>query len=173
MFNLGLHYAKGHGVERDFDQAAYWMEQAAENGDEDAPPLIEKYRRASAALAKLPTGDAQAQADLAGILMSLAGSLEQAGIGRDYEEAFELAQKSAAQGNGDGLFDQEEDADSDEDLPDGFREMLELVGYAEEKGYEEPGDCDLEACIAFVEKLAQAGDTEAMERLDNFFQANG
>jgi TPR repeat protein len=30
MFNLGLHYAKGFGVERDFEKALYWMEQAEE-----------------------------------------------------------------------------------------------------------------------------------------------
>lgn len=104
MFNLGLHYAKGHGVQRDFSMAAHWMEQAAAHGDEDAPALLEKYRKAAAAVEKLPTGDAQAQADLAAVLMGLAGSLEQAGTGRDYEEAFDLAQKSAAQHNGDGLW---------------------------------------------------------------------
>ena len=104
MFNLGLHYAKGHGLERDFAMAAHWMEQAAAHGDEDAPVLVEKYRKAAAAMEKLPEGDAQAQADLAGVLMGLAGSLEQAGAGRDYEEAFELAKASAAQGNGDGLW---------------------------------------------------------------------
>lgn len=104
QFNLGLHYAKGHGVARDFEKAAYWMERAAENGDEDAPALVEKYRKAVAALEKIPSGDAQAQADLAGVLMALAGSLDQAGPGKDYEEAFSLAQKAAEKGNGDGLW---------------------------------------------------------------------
>lgn len=104
QFNLGLHYAKGHGVERDFSKAAYWMERAAENGDSDAPALLEKYNKAAAALEKVASGDAQAQADLAGVLMGLAGSLAQAGTGRDYEEAFTLAEKSAAQNNGDGLW---------------------------------------------------------------------
>lgn len=104
QFNLGLHYAKGHGVDRDFTKAIYWMERAAENGDGDAPALIEKYKKAAAAMEKLPSGDAQAQADLAGVLMALAGSLNQAGVGKDYEEAFVLAQKSASQNNGDGLW---------------------------------------------------------------------
>lgn len=105
QFNLGLHYAKGHGVKRDFEKAAYWMQRAADNGDEDAPGLIEKYTKAAEASKNIDSCDAQAQADLANVLMALAGSLEQAGTTEeDYEQAFELAQKSAAQNNGDGLW---------------------------------------------------------------------
>lgn len=105
QFNLGLHYAKGHGVERDFEKAKYWMEKAAENGDEDATSVAEQYSKAAAAEEKLRHGnDAQAQADLASVIMALAGSLEQAGPGEDYALAFELAQKSAAQDNGDGIW---------------------------------------------------------------------
>lgn len=104
MFNLGLHCAKGFGTERDFPQAAHWMEEAARHGDEDAPRLVERYHRAAEAMEKVPSGDAQAQADLARILMELGGSLDQAGPGRDYAEAFDLARRSAEQGNGDGLW---------------------------------------------------------------------
>ena len=105
QYNLGLHYAKGHGVQRDFEKAAYWMQQAADNGDEDAPALLEKYTKAAEAIKKIDSGDAQAQADLAGVLMALAGSLYQAGTTEDdFTQAFELAQKSAAQNNGDGLW---------------------------------------------------------------------
>ena len=75
------------------------------NGDEDAPALLEKYNKAAEAVKKISSGDAQAQADLAGVLMALAGSLEQAGTSEDdYEQAFELAQKSADQNNGDGIW---------------------------------------------------------------------
>lgn len=105
QFNLGLHCAKGHGIKRDFEKAAYWMQRAADNGDEDAPALLEKYTKAVEAIKKIDSGDAQAQADLAGVLMALAGSLEQAGTTEDdYEQAFELAQKSADQNNGDGIW---------------------------------------------------------------------
>jgi len=104
MFNLALHYAKGFGVERNFQEATYWMTQAAEHGDEDAPAIAEKYAKAAAAQEKAAAGDAQAQADLAGVLMGLGGSLDQAGTGKDYEDAFTLAEKSAAQGNGDGIW---------------------------------------------------------------------
>lgn len=105
QFNLGLHYAKGHGIERDFVKAAYWMQRAADNGDEDAPALLEKYTKAAEAIKKIDSGDAQAQADLAGVLMALAGSLEQAGTTEDdYTQAFELATKSAEQDNGDGIW---------------------------------------------------------------------
>ena len=302
MFNLGLHYAKGHGVVRDFAQAAYWMSQAAEHGDNDAPALFEKYTKAAAAQEKIASGDAQAQADLAGVLMALAGSLEQAGPGSDYEEAFALAQKSAAQNNGDGLwtlalayehgrgtkpdkekavecyrkgaeighapsqhslacyymrgeivglnqehgfelvqksaeqgyhlavrdmgtcyqfgngvvddmklaiqwyekyletnfdpelehkvavfkmldeggsFDLEGEEDTNDniagcsDLPDGFDEMIDLIMFADENGYEDNGSPSIEDQIAFVEKLARDGNAEAQEILDNYHRTNG
>lgn len=104
QFNLGLHYAKGFGVPRDFAKALCWMERAQENGDTDAIGLIGPYREAAAAMEKAAAGDAQAQADLAAILTSLSASLEQAGREKDFAEAFELAQKSAAQDNGDGIW---------------------------------------------------------------------
>ena len=67
--------------------------------------LLAKYNKAAEAVKKISSGDAQAQADLAGVLMALAGSLEQAGTSEDdYEQAFELAQKSADQNNGDGIW---------------------------------------------------------------------
>lgn len=58
QFNLGLHYAKGYGVKRNFDQAAKWMQKAADNGDTDAPILIEKYSKAAKATKKIAKGDA-------------------------------------------------------------------------------------------------------------------
>ena len=104
QFDLALHHAKGHGTPRDFKKAVYWMERAAENGDEDAPRLIKTYKDAAAKLEKAASGDAQAQADMVEILTMMAGSLEQAGPEKDYAEAFDLAQKSAAQNNGDGIW---------------------------------------------------------------------
>ncbi len=104
QFNLGLHCAKGFGIERDFAKAAYWLERAAENGDEDAPALIEKIQKAVAAEKIISTGDAQAQADLAATYMFLGNSLEQAGPADDYAKAFEYAQQSADQDNGDGIW---------------------------------------------------------------------
>lgn len=105
MFNVGLHYAKGCGVERDFQIAAEWMLKASELGDEDAPYLYEKYLKVSQNIKKAENGDAQAQADIAGVLMELAHSLEQAGTTeKDYLDAYKLALKSSAQNNGDGLW---------------------------------------------------------------------
>lgn len=104
QFDLALHHAKGHGTPRDFKKAIYWMERAAENGDEDAPRLIETYKDAAAKMEKAASGDAQAQADMVEILTLMAGSLEQAGREKDYAEAFDMAQKSAAQNNGDGIW---------------------------------------------------------------------
>ena len=104
QFNMGLHCAKGFGIERSFTQAVYWLELAAENGDEDAPALIEKLKKAVEAEKIVDTGDAQAQADLAGVYMFIGNSMDQADPGQDYAIALDYAQKSAAQNNGDGLW---------------------------------------------------------------------
>ncbi len=104
MYNLALFYAKGHGTERSFEKAAEWMRKAAEAGDEDAAPLAEDYRKMSENIIKAENGDAQAQADLAIGYRKLAGSLEQAGAGTDYDEAVKWARLSAEQNNGDGLW---------------------------------------------------------------------
>lgn len=104
QFNIGLHYAKGCGVTRDFAKATEWMKKSAENGDEDAPFIIEKLKKAVDAEKIVSTGDAQAQADLAATYMFLGNSLNQMGPDKDYKLAFDMAQKSAAQNNGDGLW---------------------------------------------------------------------
>lgn len=104
QFNLALHYAKGFGVERDFEKAAYWAQKAAENGDDDAPAMVEKYLKWADAAKKAELGNPQAMADLAAGYMFLGGSLDQAGPGNDYLDAFALASKSAELGNGDGLW---------------------------------------------------------------------
>lgn len=105
QYNLGLHYIKGFGVPRDFEKATFWMNKAAENGDTDAPAILESCEKAAAAEKKTSSGDAQAQADLAGVVMALAPVMEeQAGKENDYKLALELAEKSAAQNNGDGIW---------------------------------------------------------------------
>ena len=45
QFNLGLLCAKGPGTERNFETAVDWLKKAAENGDDDAPGLIEKLKK--------------------------------------------------------------------------------------------------------------------------------
>lgn len=104
MFNLGLHYAKGHGVPRDFKQAVYWMQKAAEAGDTDAPNALKKYKELADNYEKAVAGDADAQAVLASGYMQLGGSLEQAGTGSDYEESVKWARKAAEQNNGQGIW---------------------------------------------------------------------
>lgn len=104
QFNLGLLCAKGFGMERNFETAVNWLKKAAENGDDDAPGLIEKLKKAVTAEKIVSTGDAQAQADLAEVYMFIGNSLGQADPDADYAIALEYAQKSAAQNNGDGLW---------------------------------------------------------------------
>lgn len=104
MFNMGMFHAKGFGTPLDFAEAARWMEAAEENGDEDAGRLVTEFRAAAERQEKADAGDAQAQAEQAEFLIRFAGSLAQAGVEKDYADAFELAQKSAAQDNGYGLY---------------------------------------------------------------------
>ena len=104
QFNLGLLCAKGFGMERNFETAVNWLKKAVENGDDDAPGLIEKLKKAVTAEKIVSTGDAQAQADLAEVYMFIGNSLGQADPDADYAIALEYAQKSAAQNNGDGLW---------------------------------------------------------------------
>lgn len=104
MYNLGLHYVKGHGVQRDFVKAVEWMEKAAEAGDEDVPETSDRYRKLANAEKKATSGDAQAQADLANGLMELGGSLSQAGVGSDYAESVKWAKLAAAQNNADAMW---------------------------------------------------------------------
>ncbi len=105
QFNLGVHYFKGFGVPRDFEKAAYWVNKAAANGVIGAAELLKSCEKAVAAEKKADSGDAQAQADLAGVVMAHASLMEeQAGREDDYKLALELAEKSAAQNNGDGIW---------------------------------------------------------------------
>ena len=104
MFNLGLHYAKGYGVKRNFAKAIEWMEKAAEAGDEDAPETRDRYRKLANAEKKAASGDAQAQADLAHRLMELGTSLSQAGVGNDFTESVKWAKLASAQNNADAMW---------------------------------------------------------------------
>lgn len=104
IFNIGLFYAKGHGVKRDFEKATGWMKRALELGDSDAKEPYELYSSMSANYEQAKKGNAQAQADLSAGLMSIGGSLDQAGAGNDYKESVKWAKKAVEQGNGDGMW---------------------------------------------------------------------
>ena len=97
-FNLGLLYAKGFGVERDFTRAAEWMEKAVAWGDEDGRAPAALYRSMEANLQKALSGDSAAMAELAEGYMNLGRSLDQAGSGEDYQECLRWAQKSVDAG---------------------------------------------------------------------------
>lgn len=104
QFNIGLHYAKGCGVKRDFNKAAEWMMLSAENGDEDAPNAAELYKNAAENMKKAESGDPKAQAEVAKLYTQIGGSLEQYGSQSDFDEAYKWAQKSAAQGDLEGMY---------------------------------------------------------------------
>ena len=104
QFNMGLHCAKGHGTPRSFTEALYWMQMAADNGDTDAPAIIERLEKAVAAEKIVDSGDPQAEADLAAFYMFMGNSLDQADPDKDYNIALTFAQSAAAKNNGDGIW---------------------------------------------------------------------
>lgn len=142
MFNLGLFYAKGFCVPRDFKQAAEWMRKAEQAGDEDATVLVELYTSMMENEKKAKQGDAEAQAALANGLMKLGGSLEQAGSGNDYKECVSWAQKSAAQGNTAAMW------------------VLALA-YHHGRGVKQ----DMDQAIAYYKKGADLGNADCMHNL--------
>lgn len=104
MFNTGLIYAKGHGVERDFVKALEWMKKAEAAGDIDAALLIEQFESMIENLKLAEAGNADSQAIVARLYTQLAGNLEQHGPEDDFKESFYWAEKSAAQNNAEGLY---------------------------------------------------------------------
>ena len=142
MFNVGLFTAKGFGTERDFAKAAEWMQKAADEGDEDAEAYAEEYRKLADAVEKAKAGDAQAQADLAGGLMKLGGSLDQAGEGKDYEESVMWAEKAVAGG-----------------CPDGYWTLA--LAYHHGRGVDE----DMDKAIEIYQKGADAGSAPCQHNL--------
>ena len=101
QYNLGLSYAKGHGVARDFAKAAYWMQHAADNGVDLALPFIEKFSKAAEAQKKVDSGDPQAQTNLGDALLYIARSRSQTGNEEeDMKLAFDLLTKAAKKGYG-------------------------------------------------------------------------
>lgn len=104
MYNVALFYAAGTGVNSDFEKAVEWMEKAAENGDADAPIVLETFRNYAQTAEKAQKGDAQAQAELAKIIMEGQFQVCPDEENADFSECFEWARKSANQGNGYGMW---------------------------------------------------------------------
>lgn len=106
QYNVGLYYAKGCGVERDFDKAAEWMRKSSENGDKDAEKLIDLFAKAGENLRKAETGDADAQAEVANLMMYLGRSVTVPGIDSEdeFRDAVKWAQKAADNGSGEGCW---------------------------------------------------------------------
>ena len=101
MYNMGIYYIKGEIVERNFAEAKKWLTMADENGDFDAEGALDLFADAEKTQVKAEAGDPQAQADYVRVLTQVAVSL---GFEAAHDEAYEYAQKSAAQGNGDGIW---------------------------------------------------------------------
>ncbi len=182
-FNVGLFYAKGFGVERDFLKAAEWMDKAEEYGDFDAPEAAEKYRKVYDDLKLAEQGDAAAQARLAEIFMEMARSLDQAGGGNDYAEALKWAEKSAAQNNGDGVWILALAYEHGRGVKQNVKKAIELykqgaeLGHAKSQnslgGYYMRGDhikTDEKKGFELIKKSAEQGYGLAMQNLGRCYQ---
>ncbi len=184
-FNIGLFYAKGFGVERDFIKAAEWMEKAAEYGDEDAIGAAKQFRETFEFLKLAEGGDSNAQFRLAQAYEMLSGTLDQAGKDDDLKAAFKWAKRSAAQNNSEGLcilasyywYGVGVDADLDK--------AMELYEKAAELGNSQAHwilanwywsgtgvDADLDKAMELCEKAAELGNSQAQCVL-GYYYMNG
>ena len=91
QYNMGVQCAKGEGVKRDFAAAIDWMEQARDNGDEDAVKTLETLKDAPEIERKAYAGDAEAQA----LFSTLLGNFSSEA---NIRESFEMAKRSVEQG---------------------------------------------------------------------------
>ena len=159
IFNIGLLYAKGHGVKRDFEKAAEWMGKALELGDSDAEQPYELYTNMKSNMEKAKAGDAQAQADLSAGLMSLGGSLDQAGTGDDYKESVKWAKKAVAQGNGDGMWNLALAYEHGRGVRKNMKKAIEL--------YTQGADIDNAKCLHNLAICYLRGDIEGFNEFDD------
>ena len=182
-FNVGLFYAKGFGTERSFEKAAEWMDRAAEDGDEDAEVLADKYRQAIADLALAEKGDAQAQGRLAGFFMAFAESLQQSGTDSYYEESLKWAALAADKGNGDGLWTlalaYEHGRGVEQDRKTAFEYYKKGAALGHERSLNSLGSCyaqgdvveqNIRMAFELFLRAALLGDGEAMSNLGRCYQ---
>ena len=97
QFNMGIQSLKGEGTEQNFEQALYWMQEAQKNGDPDAIGYVQQLKKIVELEKKANSGDAQAMADLASMLMAIGNA-----VGEDSEAFFfkkSIALATAAEKN--------------------------------------------------------------------------
>ena len=104
MYNLGLFYAKGYGVERDFEKAVLYMEQAANSGDKEAPDLLKIFNRILKNAKDANSGNAIAQAELADAYMIMGNSINLGDPKADYKESVKWAKKAVSQNCANGVW---------------------------------------------------------------------
>lgn len=183
LFNLGLHYAKGFGVARDYAKALDAMRSAAEAGDEDAPAYAEKLEKILPVIAAAEAGDPQAAANYAAFLMEMGNALEQAGPGKDYEDALRWAQKAADAGVAGGWWVLALAHEHGRGVPRNMQQAAECYRKGAELGHAECqnglGCCylngagvpkDMEKGFALVRQSAENGYGIAMYNLGRCYQ---
>ena len=182
MFNLGLYYARGLGVKQDLSKAVYWMKQASENGDEDGAAHAQVYEKALEDKLKAEAGDPQAQAEYARFLMDIVKKMNQGGPD-DFAESVQWAEKSALQGNPDGMwilalaYEHGRGVDQDTDKANELYKKGAELGHAPSMNslacayiHEETDGKTKEDAFELFKKAAEMGNVDAMRNLGRCYQ---
>ena len=182
MFNLGLYYARGLGVKQDLSKAVYWMKQASENGDEDGAAHAQVYEKALEDKLKAEAGDPQAQAEYARFLMDIVKKMNQGGPD-DFAESVQWAEKSADQGNPDGMwilalaYEHGRGVDQDTDKANELYKKGAELGHAPSMNslayayiLEETDGKTKEDAFELFKKAAEMGNVDAMKNLGRCYQ---
>ena len=180
---MGLLHIRGLGVERDFEKAVFWLQKAADGGDNTAPDLIPDCRTCLEKAEKAKAGDAQAQAELAMALTRLSQVLTPEGGEEDLTAALHLAEQSAAQNSGLGLWVLALACEHGRGTPKDEKKAMELYRKGAELGdpacqhslgcYYLEGDVipkDTRAGFAWCMKAAQQGYPRAMKMVGSCCQ---
>ena len=141
---LSKFYSKGFGCERDFVQAVRCLDDIPE--EEKAEEPIDFYNSSAELFEKAKAGDADAQCSYALNLAMLGKLVPSIGQDSDYAEAFQWAQKAAAQNNLEG--------------------MAMLVTYYQQ-GIGVPKD--EKKAFRLCEKAAMRGHSDSQERLARMY----
>lgn len=173
QYSLGMFYGQGCGVERSFEKVRYWMGRAEKNGDMDAPEIVENIKGVEEIQAAADAGDPEAQAKIAGILMSFHSP-------QNFRESLEYAKKAAEGGSLHGMYvlalAYQHGRGTEQDHKAAFHwyEKAAVAGYAPAQtnlaclyGRGDGVEQDEETAMQWLRKAADQQDPDALRILSN------
>ena len=143
MYNLGVFYGKGFGVEKNMEKAAYWLEKAAEYGDPDGLPAAELFRKGAELKKKAESGDVQAMGEYAEHLMTIGSSLPGYGY---FEDSVCWAEKGIESGCA-------------------FAYWILALAYEHGRGVEE----DVKKAVKYYQAGADMGDAHCQHSIGSYY----